>query len=233
MILACLATLPLGTWHYTGPLLLFQGLLTLINAPFNWASIGLTRALLRRGLELGGWWPYFLGIVNAVLATAIVALLALAMVVAVQAFDELVTRGGGAPILPIGPLFDGISKNPGAPEYWWVYALLLATMVPSLVSLMLGGASLIAGAPGLSSLLLRFMPEGKAVPAFDRTWLAVAITLQTFSGAILGVAAAAFLAVGMVVYVMPRAGLNLLEQARAVVAFDLPMRVARLVAGTF
>ncbi|MGB7046229.1 MAG: hypothetical protein WBD65_15420, partial [Methylocella sp.] len=237
MILACLATveilLPLGTWHYTGPLLLFQGLLTLINAPFNWASIGLTRALLRRGLELGGWWPYFLGIVNAVLATAIVALLALAMVVAVQAFDELVTRGGGAPILPIGPLFDGISKNPGAPEYWWVYALLLATMVPSLVSLMLGGASLIAGAPGLSPLLLRFMPEGKAVPAFDRTWLAVALTLQTFSGAILGVAAAAFLAVGMVVYVMPSAGLNLLEQARAVVASDLPMRVARLVAGTF
>jgi hypothetical protein len=58
MILFCLALvgalLPLRTWPYIGPLLLFQGLLTLINAPFNWASIGLTRALLRRGLELGG-----------------------------------------------------------------------------------------------------------------------------------------------------------------------------------
>jgi hypothetical protein len=29
----------------------------LLNAPFDWASLGLTRALLRRGLELGGWWP--------------------------------------------------------------------------------------------------------------------------------------------------------------------------------
>ena len=41
------------------------GLLTLLNAPFDWASLGLTRALLRRGLELGGWWPYLLALVDA------------------------------------------------------------------------------------------------------------------------------------------------------------------------
>jgi hypothetical protein len=235
MIAACFAAvgllLPLRSWPYAGPLLLFQGLLTLINAPFNWASIGLTRALLRRGLELGGWWPYFLGVVNAILATAIVAALVLTMVIAVQAFDALVVHGGRAPILPLGPLFDGISKNPAAPEYWWIYALLLATMIPSLISLMIGGASLISGMPGLPSLLLQFMPEGKAVAAFDRTWLAITLTLQSFSGAILGIAAEAFLAVGLAVYVMPSAGLNLLDQARAVTAFDLPARVFQLFIG--
>ena len=166
MILACLAVIgllsPLRTWPYIGPLLLFQGLLTLINAPFNWASLGLTRALLRRGLELGGWWPYFLGVVNAVLATAIVAVLALAMVVAVQAFGEWVTHGGGAPILPLGPLFDGISENPGAPEYWWVYALLLATMIPSLINL-IGGASLISG-PGCHRCSSGSCPRAKPYP---------------------------------------------------------------------
>jgi hypothetical protein len=41
-------------WLDSGPLLLFLGLLTLLNAPFDWASLGLTRALLRRGLELKG-----------------------------------------------------------------------------------------------------------------------------------------------------------------------------------
>jgi len=102
----------------------------------------------------------------------------------------------------------------------------------SLISLMIGGASLISGMPGLPSLLLRFMPEGKAVPAFDRTWLAIALTLQTFSGAILGIAAESFLAVGLIVYVMPRAGLSLLDLARAVVVFDLPARIGQLVAGT-
>jgi hypothetical protein len=86
-IVACFAAvgflLPLKTWPHTGPLLLFQGLLTLINAPFNWAWIGMTRALLRRGLELGGVWPYFLAIADAILAALIVGLLALTMVITV------------------------------------------------------------------------------------------------------------------------------------------------------
>ena len=48
-----------------GPLLVFLILIALINAPFDWASLGLTRALLRSGLELGGWWPYVLGLADA------------------------------------------------------------------------------------------------------------------------------------------------------------------------
>ena len=236
MILACLAAvgllLPLRTWPYTGPLLLFQGLLTLINAPFNWASIGLTRALLRRGLELGGWWPYFLGVVNAVLATAIVALLALTIVVAVQAFGELVTHGGGAPILPLGQLFDGISKNPEAPEYWWVYALLLATMIPSIINLAMGGMALSRGLPGLGRLLLQWLPEGKAVPEYKRQLTAIGLTGQMFAGAFLGIAALGLLVWGLVFHVMPALGLDLLDMTRAVAVFDIPMRIGQLFAGT-
>ena len=58
----------LKSWEVIGPFLLFLGLLTLLNAPFDWASLGLTRALRRRGLELGGWWPYLLALVDAALA---------------------------------------------------------------------------------------------------------------------------------------------------------------------
>ncbi|MGH6812946.1 MAG: esterase/lipase family protein, partial [Methylocella sp.] len=194
MIPACLAAVKvlshLGTtWPYTGPLLLFLGLLTLLNAPFDWASLGLTRALLRRGLELKGWWPYVLALVDACLAGVIVALLALIMVVGVQAFDELAVHGGGekAAVLPLDALFDGIAKNPAAPEYWWVYALLLSSMIPSLINLMIGGTSLLRGIPGLASVLLRFMPAGKAPPAFERAWLALVLTGQIFAGAFLGI----------------------------------------------
>jgi hypothetical protein len=228
-IVACLVgvglLLPLTTWPHIGPLLLFQGLLTLINAPFNWASIGMTRALLRRGLELGGVWPYFLALADAILAALIVALLALVMVITVQGFNGLVANGGSAPFMPLDQLLDGIAENPAAAEYWWIYALLLASMIPSLINLMIGGASLIGGAPGIPSLILRFMPKARAVPAFDRTWIAVVLTLQTFLGAILGAGAGAFLVVVLTVYVMPHAGLSLLEQARTVAALDLPMRV--------
>jgi hypothetical protein len=130
--LGCLGSADLGSalelWKIFGPLLLFVGLLTLLNAPFDWASLGLTRALLRRGLELGGWWPYFLALVDAALAVVIIAALAFVMVIGVQTFDELAVHGGGKPVLPLDTLFDGIAKNPAAAEYWWAYAFLLSSM---------------------------------------------------------------------------------------------------------
>jgi hypothetical protein len=223
----------LPPWQEAGPLLLFLGLLTLLNAPFDWASLGLTRALLRRGLELGGWWPYVLALVDAVLAAGIVAGLALTMVVGVQAFEGLAVHGGGKPVLPLDELFDGIATLPAYPEYWWVYALLLSTVIPSLINLMIGGASLLRGVPGLPSLILRFMPVGKAVPAFDRAWIALVLTLQIVVGAILGIAAQALLIVGVIAYVMPWLGLGLLDMARDIAAFNLPLRIGQFFAGIF
>jgi hypothetical protein len=224
---------PLETWDVAGPLLLFLGLLTLLNAPFDWASLGLTRALLRRGLELSGWWPYLLALVDAVLAAVIVAALALTMVIGVQAFDGLAVHGGGKPVLDLDDLFDGIAAHPADPEYWWLYALLLSTVIPSLINLMIGGASLLRGVPGLPSLILRFMPVGKAVPTFERNWIALVLTLQVALGAILGVAAQALLVVGVIGYVMPWLGLGLLDMARDVAAFNLPLRIGQLFAGIF
>jgi TIR domain len=223
---------PLGSWHRAGPLLLFLGLLTLINAPFNWASLGLTRALLRRGLEIGGWSPYLLAIVDAILAAGIVVLLVFAMVIAVQCFDHLAEHGGGAGILPLDPLLTGIAENPAAPEYWWIYALLLSTMIPSFINLMIGGSSLARGVPGVPLLLLRFMPAGRAVATFERNWIALLLTVQVFLGAFCGIMAQVLLAVGVISYVMPSFGLRLLDTARDLAALDLPMQVLGLFWGT-
>ena len=170
MILVC-AIAPMllsrfAYWRIVGPLLLFVGLLTLLNAPFDWTSLGLTRALMRRGLELRSWCPYALALLDAVIASVVIAVLTLTMVIGVQAFDASAVRGGGAPVLPLEPLFNGIAANPSAPEYWWIYALLLSTMIPSLVNLMIGGASLVRGLPGLPSLLLRKIPAQGNVPKF-------------------------------------------------------------------
>jgi hypothetical protein len=171
MTIACFAAArwlsTLDFWQTLGPLLLFLGLLALLNAPVDWFSLGLTRALLRRGLELGGWWPYTLAIVDAALAAMLVWALAIFMVIGVQTFDSLAIAGGGNPVLPLAAIFNGtavnpappngISSNPTAPEYWWIYALLLSTMIPSLVDLAIGGTSLWRGVPGFPKLLLRFI----------------------------------------------------------------------------
>src|SRR6266481_662093 len=234
-IIACLGAATLlshfETWVLIGPLLLFLGLLTLLNAPFDWVSLGMTRALLRRGLELGGWWPYLLALADGLVAAAIVAPLSIAMVIGVQAFDHLAEFGGGPDkqVLPLAPLLDGIAANPWAPTYWWVYALLLPIMIPSLISLMIGGASLFRGIPGLAALLLRVIPADKAaMPMFDRAWLALVLTCQVFAGAFLGIAAQALLVIGVISYILPWLGLGLLDTAREVAAFDLPTRVLRL-----
>jgi len=218
-------------WRTAGPLLLFFGLLTLINAPFDWASLGLTRALLRRGLELGGWSPYLLAIADAIFAVIIVVLLIFVMVIAVQAFDHLAEHGGGAPVLVLNRFLAGIAEYPGAPEYWWLYALLLSTMIPSLLNLFIGGTALMRAAPGLPQLLLRYMPAGRAVPIFDRAWVAFVLTAQVAVGVILGVMAQAFLALGLIGYVMPWLAIGLLDLARYIADLDLPMRAWQLFDG--
>jgi hypothetical protein len=235
---ACLATAKLSAslqvWSVLGPLLLFFGILPILNGPFDWASLGLTRALLRRGLELGGWWPFVLGLADAVAAAGIITVLTTACVVGVQAFDTVAAHAGGprVRILPLDALFDGIEANPGAPEFWWVYALLLSTMIPSLVNMMIGGASLVRGIPWITALLLRNMPDRGAPPAFERAWMTLLLTSQLFLGGLLGIAAQVFLAYIVIGLVLPWFGLDLLELARAVVALDLPGHVIGVFATT-
>jgi hypothetical protein len=74
--------------------------------------------------------------------------------------------------------------------------------------------------------------QGKAEPEYRRQLTAIGLTGQMFAGAFLGIVAQGFLVWGLIFHLMPWIGLDLLHMARAVAAFDLPMRVARLVAGT-
>jgi len=108
---------PSDTWSSVGAFLLIFGVLTLVNAPFDWFAIGLTRALLRRGLAPGGRGPFFYAAVDAVAAPFIIALLAFVTVFAVQTFDDVaVLRAGpSARILPLGPLYRGTRDSAGRP----------------------------------------------------------------------------------------------------------------------
>jgi hypothetical protein len=150
------------------------------------------------------------------------------MVVGVQFFDALAVHGGGKPILPLQQLFDGITRHATAPEYWWLYALLLSTTIPSLVNLTIAGTSFVHGIPGLPALLLRKIPLRGNVPKFERAWIATVLTAQVAVGAALGIAAQAFLVVVVIGYILPVFGLELLDMARDIAAVNLPARVGQL-----
>jgi hypothetical protein len=236
-VTACFAAafllVPSKAWNLAGSLLLFQGLLTLLNTPFDWLSLGVTRALLRRGLELGGLWPYILALVDACLAGVIIAALALTMVLFVQVYESLAfhamafflsnaeRQAINVGLLDPHSLLTGIKADAGAPEYWWAYALLLSTMIPSLINLAIGGMALTRGVPGVTRLLLHWIPEGRDVPDYRRPLAALVLTGQMFTGAVLGIAAQALLAWGVIFHVLPWVGLDLLEMARAVAGFDI------------
>jgi hypothetical protein len=129
------------------------------------------------------------------------------------------------------PLLDGIAARPEAPEYWWVYALLLSTMIPSLINLVIGGTALMRAVPGVSPLLLRFLPATGGVPSYNRAIIAAVLTLQAALGAVLGVAVQAVVAWGLIFHAMPAVGLGLLDLARRLARQDLPMRAIELLSG--
>jgi len=221
MILVCIASAALlshfETWQDFGPLLLFLGLLTLLNAPFDWLSLGLTRALMRRGLEREKWWPYLYAVIDALLASAVIAFLAMAMVAGVQLFDDLAVYGGGERLLPpMGEFLDAVKANPGKPEYWWVYATLFSTMLPSLINLFIAGVSLARGVPGVSSWLSGKVREAEAVPAYDRLLVAIVLSLQGVVGLSIAVVAQGFLFWVIIWQGMPRLGIGVLDLAHFV-----------------
>ena len=201
---------PFSPWNREGPVLLFLLLLTLVNAPFDWLSLGLTRFLLRRGIEQGGPWPYFYALIDALAASALIALLAVAMISATDLFDHLAELGGGdkARVLPPMRVFlDGLRAAPQKPEYWWVYATLFSTMRPSVINLFIAGFSFLRGLPVLRKWLLGVMREGEAMPATDRLGAALILTSQGAFALLFAVAAQVFLTWGVVYHLIRASGL--------------------------
>ncbi len=66
------------------------------------------------------------------------------------------------------------------------------------------------------------------MPKFDRAWIATVLTAQVAAGAALGIAAQALLVVVVIGYIRPFFGLELLDMAHDVAAFNLPARVGQL-----
>lgn len=214
-------------WPVMGPILLYYGLLPLLNAPFLWFSVGMTRALLWLGLERKGWWPYFYAVLDAALAVLGIVLLIGAIVLGVQTLDLVAVRGGAQPILPMAPLLDavmeGFRTKSFRAEYWWVYTLILSAMIPSLLNLAIGGFSLVRGVPLLSRYLQPHLPEHRAVSPPERNWISLVLSVQVIAGIGLGFLAQFVLLPWWIFgYVLPGLGLGVFHFAQTIEALNLP-----------
>jgi hypothetical protein len=151
-------------------LILMMGGLPLVNLPFDWASIGVTRALLRRGCDRRGAGitrlPTLLGLLDFLLGVALLTLLALALIATLTAADAILLHAGARQEFDAIGLIDKIAADPGDPAHGWVYFTLLSTLLPSFLNLLVGVISLLTfSLPPLRRWLIVTIPtlDGKGL----------------------------------------------------------------------
>jgi hypothetical protein len=128
MITILIATARNGDMDF-GPVrisLVFLGVLPLFNAVFDYASIGLTRYLLRRGLATPrAAWAW--GITDLVAAIAAFILLGCALI----AMIHLMNGAANPPVLDLPALFSDLHDPVRRGDYGWLYLMLFSTFVPT------------------------------------------------------------------------------------------------------
>ena len=108
-------------------LILFFGLLPLVNAQFDFLSATATRALLRQGLTGGRRWQFFCGFWDVAVGLICFFLLCLTAVAVAHAANLL----SGDTIIDLNAVF----KNPQA--HIWLFVTFLTTLLPTFLHFIL------------------------------------------------------------------------------------------------
>ena len=152
-------------------LLLLLVALPLINAVFDFLSLGLTRWCLRNAVEgravrvwwlrLRGWWAFnLIDVAGALLA---LAGLILAMLLAVTGLNALTPEN---PLMDLGALFAELRD--GEVDMRWLYVMVFSTLLPSVLHLGLFLLSLLVCYPGVRAREWLVALMDKAGPEDDR-----------------------------------------------------------------
>lgn len=126
-------------------LLVFIGALPLLNAVFDWGSLGLTRHLLRRTLRADRFRRALkYGAMDAGAAVLILGALAVAVVAGLTCLNALAMAGGWPePLIDVAGRLDRLREAPGDPSVWWIYLVLFSTLLPSVVHIVIALAALV------------------------------------------------------------------------------------------
>lgn len=107
--------------------LIFFGVMPLVNAVFDYFSMGLTRWLLRLGARHPGW-AIVCGLGDLAAALAAFVALGFALIAAIHGMNAL----AGAPLLDLQTLFADLREGRWQ-QYWWLYLIIFSTVVPTLL----------------------------------------------------------------------------------------------------
>ena len=162
------------------PLVLFLMLLPAANALLDWVSLGITRVLLGRIArgEEGPLGALLWALADTLIAVALLAAVTLTTVAAAALFDRLHELGGGAGFYDLSAKLAEIAADPRAPQWWWIYAMLLSTLIPTAIHFAIALGSLV-----VSGLLPRRwiadQIETLREDADFRLWPTLLLTIET------------------------------------------------------
>ena len=114
-------------------------LLPLVNAPLDWLSLGVTRSLLQavRGGNHSGYRALIWAGADLLLAFAFLFLIT-AVLVGVTALGNAIA---GKTLIDIGCILSNLKSDMSHPDHWWIYFMLLSTLVPTLFHFALAGGA--------------------------------------------------------------------------------------------
>ena len=109
--------------------ILFLGVFPLFNILADFASIGLTRFLLRQGIQGMSWWKAIVDLFGG-------AVIFLCLGFALITWVHLVKSGGEISLMDLPGLFEGLRTTPS--DYWWLAFMLATTLLPTILHAAIG-----------------------------------------------------------------------------------------------
>ncbi|WP_152912589.1 hypothetical protein [Candidatus Rhodobacter oscarellae] len=156
--------------------LLFLSFLPLVNGLADFASIGLTRWSLRKGVQGMLPWSWVID-----LAGAVVIFFGLGAVIIL--FIHM-AQPGGVPLLSLEVLFAEIKGPATRGQYWWLLFMLFSTLIPTVLHGVVAATAFFTIYPKPWRLRitawLRDAPEDAIAARGGRVTLALAFTLAFF-----------------------------------------------------
>ena len=122
--------------------LVFLGVFPLVNAVFDYLSMGLTRLLIRSGARHGAW-ALLSGILDVAAAAIFFTGLGCALILVTHGMNML----AGSPLLDLQTLFTDLRDPDLRGDYWWLYATIFSTLIPTFLHLAASAWSMIALIP--------------------------------------------------------------------------------------
>jgi hypothetical protein len=194
---------------------LFLVVLPLINAAFDWFSVGLTRMLIRQSLSQRGFYPVVYAIGDLIISCVVLIALVITLVYAVKNYGQIWTIDDN-PVIRVEEILQRLRCKPTSYSNMWIYVSVLSTLVPSVINIMIGSASLCREFGPLARLISTKTERAPQLDSSTILWISAALSAQYICGAIIGAIACLVSFEILLNYVLPFIWADLSSVAEAI-----------------